>query len=44
VSFALVDVLRFPPLAVWVPLTVVVVVVNYLGCKHWAFAPAVAET
>jgi putative flippase GtrA len=39
VSFALVDVLRFPPLAVWVPLTVVVVVVNYLGCKYWAFAP-----
>jgi putative flippase GtrA len=43
-SFALVDVLRFPPLVVWVPLTIVVVIVNYLGCKHWAFAPTVAET
>jgi putative flippase GtrA len=39
VSFVLVDVLRFPPLVVWVPVTVVVVIVNYLGCKHWAFAP-----
>jgi putative flippase GtrA len=38
-TFALVDVARFPPLAVWVPVTVVVMVVNYFGCKHWAFAP-----
>jgi putative flippase GtrA len=37
-SYALVDVLHYPPLAVWVPLTVIVVIVNYLGCKHWAFA------
>jgi len=37
-SFALVDVLHYPSLAVWVPVTVVVVLVNYFGCKHWAFA------
>jgi putative flippase GtrA len=37
-TFALVDVARFPPLAVWVPVTVAVMVVNYFGCKHWAFA------
>jgi hypothetical protein len=29
---------------VWVPLTAVVVVVNYLGCKHWAFAPRAVGT
>ena len=41
-TFALVDVLGLPSLAVWVPLTAVVVVVNYLGLKHWAFAqPAI---
>lgn len=39
VTFALVDVVGLPSLAVWVPLTAVVVVVNYLGCKYWAFAP-----
>ena len=39
VTFALVDVLGLPSLGVWVPLTAVVVVVNYLGCKYWAFAP-----
>jgi putative flippase GtrA len=44
VTFALVDVLGLPSLAVWVPLTAVVVVVNYLGCKHWAFAPAAVGT
>jgi putative flippase GtrA len=37
-TFALVDVLRYPPLAVWVPVTMIVMVVNYFGCKHWAFA------
>jgi putative flippase GtrA len=44
VTFALVDVLGLPSLAVWVPLTAVVVVVNYLGCKHWAFAPPAIRT
>jgi putative flippase GtrA len=44
VTFALVDVLGFPSLAVWVPLLGVVVVVNYLGCKHWAFAPSAIGT
>ncbi|HUL82094.1 MAG TPA: GtrA family protein [Gammaproteobacteria bacterium] len=44
VTFALVDVHGLPSLAVWVPLTAVVVVVNYLGCKHWAFAPAAVGT
>jgi len=44
VTFALVDVLGLRPLAIWVPLTAVVVVVNYLGCKHWAFAPPAAGT
>jgi putative flippase GtrA len=37
-TFALVDVLGYPPLAVWVPVTVVVMIVNYFGSKHWAFA------
>ena len=32
VTFALVDVLGLPSLAVWVPLTAVVVVVYYFGC------------
>ena len=44
VTFALVDVLALPSLAVWLPLTAVVVVVNYLGCKHWAFAPPAIRT
>ena len=44
VTFALVDVLGLPSLAVWIPLTAVVVVVNYLGCKHWAFAPRAVGT
>ena len=43
-SFALVDVLHYPYLAVWVPVTVVVMLVNYFGCKHWAFAPHALET
>jgi putative flippase GtrA len=42
-TFALVDVLHYPPLAVWVPVTVIVMVVNYFGCKHWAFAPPALE-
>jgi putative flippase GtrA len=44
VSFALVDVLHYPYLAVWVPLTAFVVLVNYLGSKHWAFAASAAGT
>jgi putative flippase GtrA len=42
-TFALVDVLRYPPLPVWVPVTVIVMLVNYFGCKHWAFAPPAVE-
>lgn len=42
-TYALVDVLHYPPLAVWVPVTMVVMLVNYLGCKHWAFAPSAIE-
>jgi predicted glycoside hydrolase/deacetylase ChbG (UPF0249 family)/putative flippase GtrA len=38
-----VDVLGYPALSVWVPLTVVVMVVNYLGCRYWAFARAEEE-
>lgn len=40
--FHFVDVLKFPEFVVWAPLTVIVMIVNYLGCKHWAFAPAPA--
>jgi putative flippase GtrA len=36
--YVLVDVLRYPSLLVWVPVTAVSVVSSYLGCKHWAFA------
>jgi putative flippase GtrA len=44
VTFALVDVLGMSSLAVWVPLLGIVVVVNYLGCKYWAFAPRAGRT
>jgi putative flippase GtrA len=37
--FRFVDVLGYPDLAVWVPLTILVMTLNYLGCKYWAFAP-----
>jgi putative flippase GtrA len=41
--FLLVDRLGFPGLAVWVPLAGLIVVTNYLGFRHWAFAaPAVS--
>jgi putative flippase GtrA len=36
--FHFVDVLGYPELVVWIPLTVVILVLNYLGCRHWAFA------
>jgi putative flippase GtrA len=38
-----VDALRYPAIAVWVPTTAILMVLNYLGCKHWAFAPAAAR-
>ncbi|HEX6998272.1 MAG TPA: GtrA family protein [Gammaproteobacteria bacterium] len=38
VVYVLVDVLRYPEIGVWVPLTAVAVLLNYLGCKHWVFA------
>ncbi|HEY8520172.1 MAG TPA: GtrA family protein [Gammaproteobacteria bacterium] len=38
VVYLLVDVLRYPEIAVWVPVTAVAVLLNYLGCKHWVFA------
>jgi putative flippase GtrA len=36
--YEFVDVLGLPAFAVWVPVTLVVMTLNYLGCKHWAFA------
>jgi putative flippase GtrA len=39
VMFRFVDVLGYPEIVVWVPTTLVVMALNYLGCKHWAFAP-----
>jgi putative flippase GtrA len=38
VMFRFVDVLHYPELAVWVPTTAAAILLNYLGCKHWAFA------
>ncbi|MCC7081880.1 MAG: GtrA family protein [Burkholderiales bacterium] len=38
VMYRFVDVLRYPEIAVWVPTTLAVMTLNYLGCKHWAFA------
>lgn len=43
VMFWFVDVLAYPAIAVWVPVTLVVMTLNYLGCKHWAFAPQPLE-
>jgi putative flippase GtrA len=41
--FLLVDRLGVPALLVWVPLAGLIVVTNYLGFRHWAFAaPAVS--
>ena len=37
--FQFVDVRGYPALAVWVPTTIIVMMLNYLGCKYWAFAP-----
>lgn len=33
----LVDRAGFPPLAVWLPLTLIILLAHYLGMKHWAF-------
>lgn len=33
-----VDRLHYPELAVWIPLAALIVVLNYVGCKYWAFA------
>ncbi len=41
VMFALVDRMGFPELAVWVPLAGLIVVTNYIGFRHWAFAAPV---
>jgi len=38
VMYFCVDVLGYPELAVWLPTTAVVMTMNYLGCRHWAFA------
>ena len=38
VVFVLVDRAHYPELAVWLPLTVVILATHYLGMKHWAFA------
>lgn len=44
IVFVLVDRLKFPELAVWVPLAGLITVTNYLGFRHWAFArPAVPD-
>jgi putative flippase GtrA len=40
VIYLLCDVLGYPELVVWLPLTAFVVVLSYLGCRFWAFAPA----
>jgi putative flippase GtrA len=38
VMYLFVDTLGHPEVAVWVPTTLVVMTLNYYGCKHWAFA------
>ena len=38
IVFVMVDRLRFPELAVWIPLAGLITVTNYLGFRHWAFA------
>jgi putative flippase GtrA len=38
VMYLFVDVLGHPELAVWLPTTAIVMTLNYLGCRHWAFA------
>lgn len=38
IVFVLVDRLGWNEIAVWVPLAALIMVTNYLGMKHWAFA------
>lgn len=38
VVYLLCDVLGYPELVIWFPLTAFVVVLSYLGCRLWAFA------
>ena len=38
VVLVLVDRMGLPELAVWLPLTIAILVTHYLGMKHWAFA------
>jgi len=38
IVLVLVDWVGFPPLAVWLPLTIGILTAHYLGMKHWAFA------
>ena len=42
--YRFVDVAGYPELGVWIPLTLVIMVVNYLGCRHWAFAAAALQS
>lgn len=35
-----VDLLEYPAVPIWIVVTLVVITFNYLGYKHWAFAPA----
>lgn len=37
IVFVLVDEAGYPELAVWLPLTLVILAAHYLGMKHWAF-------
>lgn len=38
IVFLLVDTLGWNEIGVWVPLAALIMVANYLGMKHWAFA------
>ena len=38
IVYLLVDRAGLPELAVWLPLTLVILATHYLGMKHWAFA------
>jgi putative flippase GtrA len=38
IVFVLVDRAGYSALAVWLPLTIAILVAHYLGMKHWAFA------
>lgn len=38
--YALVDVRGLPELAVWLPLTACLIMLNFAGCKYWVFITA----